>query len=399
MPQSTASSANKIHVGLLWHSPNSGNLGVGALTVANMALIDAAAEQAGIEAHYTILGFADPGAPIYVSHPRLQVVPLTGRALMPGGTYGAALRRLDVVIDIGGGDSFAEIYGAKRFTYLMLTKVLARLRRVPLVLAPQTIGPFTRQPYRALATAIMRSAEMVVVRDPMSYAAAQEMSGAIRLIQTADVAFALPYDPAPQRDDGKVRVGINASGLLFNRGYSGTNEFGMELDYPEYTRQLIVRLLAEPGVELWLVPHVNSDVLPMDDDWTVAQRLQQEFPALHLAPRFGSPSEAKSFISGLDFLIAGRMHACIAAFSAGVPVIPVAYSRKFAGLFTALLDYDHMLPVRGMQTEAALTFTLECFHRRAELRAEVARGTGRARELLDGYVTYLSGLLARLGSG
>ncbi len=379
-----------VRVGLLWHSPNSGNLGVGALTVANMALIDAAAERAGVIAEYTILGFRDPGAPDYVSHPRVAVMPLGGRALLPGGGYGAALRRLDVVIDIGGGDSFADIYGAKRFAYQMATKVIARMMRIPLILAPQTIGPFTHQPYRTLAAAIMKSAELVVARDPLSFDAARTMSARIRLMQAVDVAFALPYAAPAPRDGGNIRVGLNVSGLLFNRGYSGANEFGMEIDYPEFTRRLIGRLLAEPDVEVWLVAHVNSDTLPRDDDGRVAAALHEEFPATRLAPRFTSPSDAKSFIAGLDFLVAGRMHACIAAFSAGVPVVPVAYSRKFSGLFGALLGYEHMLPVRGVDTQAALDFTLDRFHDRTALRADIARGTRVAEDLIEVYSGFLA---------
>ncbi len=36
------------------------------------------------------------------------------------------------------------------------------------------------------------------------------------------------------------------------------------------------------------------------------------------------------------------MHACIAAISSGVPVFPMAYSRKFNGLFCDTLQYPLM---------------------------------------------------------
>jgi hypothetical protein len=53
------------------------------------------------------------------------------------------------VLDIGAGDSFTDIYGPKRFAYLWLTKAMAIARRRPLVLSPQTIGPFSKAPRRA----------------------------------------------------------------------------------------------------------------------------------------------------------------------------------------------------------------------------------------------------------
>ena len=61
--------------------------------------------------------------------------------------------------------------------------------------------------------------------------------------------------------------------------------------------------------------------------------MKKLFPLATLMDLFETPVEAKSFISRLEVFIGARMHATIAAFSSGVPVIPVAYSRKFKGLF------------------------------------------------------------------
>ena len=68
-----------------------------------------------------------------------------------------------------------------------------------------------------------------------------------------------------------------------------------------------------------------------------------QHPNLFLAPFFLSPSEAKSYISSMDLFLGARMHACIAAFSAGVPVLLLGYSRKFSGLFKDSLNYPYVL--------------------------------------------------------
>ena len=52
--------------------------------------------------------------------------------------------------------------------------------------------------------------------------------------------------------------------------------------------------------------------------------------------KFESAIEAKSYIASMDLFSGARMHATIAATSSGVPVIPVAYSRKFNGLYDTL---------------------------------------------------------------
>jgi polysaccharide pyruvyl transferase WcaK-like protein len=136
--------------------------------------------------------------------------------------------------------------------------------------------------------------------------------------------------------------------------------------------------------------------MPQDDDGRVADRLAAEFPDVIRAPTFTSPSEAKSYISGLDFLIAGRMHACIAAYSSGVPVVPVAYSRKFAGLFEGVLGYPHLVPVSGLSTDEAVAFTLDRLDRREALRAEIIEGSKRIEARLDLYREELRRLFDRV---
>src|SRR5262249_27270391 len=181
------------------------------------------------------------------------------------------------------------------------------------------------------------------------------------LVQSVDVAFALPFERRRKKSSKAIEVGVNVSGLLFNGGYTGGNEFGMQVDYADYSRRLIGELLGRPGASGHLGCPVHSSALAQDDGRRVADRLAREFPGVVRAPTFVSPSEAKTYISGLDFLVGARMHACIAAFSSGTPVVPVSYSRKFAGLFEGVLGYEHLVPVTGMSTDQELAFTLERF--------------------------------------
>lgn len=384
-----------ISLGLLWHSINSGNLGVGALTVSNIALAREAAAAAGREVTFDILGFVDQGVTPYVSGPDVRHTPLDGRAVLPGGSYWRSLADLDAVLDIGGGDSFTDIYGGKRFTYLWLTKAMAIARGIPLILSPQTIGPFSRQPQSALAAWAMRRAELVVARDPLSCGVAKAMAPTARVIEAVDVAFALPYERRSKASQA-IEVGLNVSGLLFNGGYSSKNEFGMQVDYARYTRRLVEELLTRTGLSVQLISHVNSDDLPQDDDRRIADMLSDEYPGVTRVADFPSPEAAKSYISGLDFLVAGRMHACIAAFSSGVPVVPVAYSRKFSGLFEGALGYPHLVPVAGFDTETAIAFTLDALDSRDALAEDVAAGGRLVADRLGAYREALVDLFRRL---
>ena len=385
---SAAAAQSKLTVGLLWHSPNSANLGIGALTLGNIALARRAAVAAGVMPQFEIIGFADPGKANYVVSDDVHVTPLTGQAMLPGGPLWQALKRCDVVLDIGGGDSFTDIYGAKRFGFLWSSKLAARILGKPLVLSPQTIGPFDNLWSRLLAGYIVGRAQKVFARDPQSLAALGELNPDADGVLATDVAFALPFERVGHGPG--THVGINVSGLLFNGGYTGRNEFGMDVDYPGFTRRLIAAFLQRDGVTVHLVPHVLSDELPQDDDRGAIRTLAAEFPRALAAPDFTGPIEAKSYIAGLDLLIGGRMHACIAAHSSGVAVVPVAYSRKFSGLFEGILGYRHLVPVKGLDTDDAVAFVLDAYERRAELAAACEASRPRVDDLLDAYVRKLT---------
>lgn len=373
-----------MRVGLLWQSISSGNLGVAALTVSNVAIVRQVAEQLGQDIELTIIGMRDQTGPVLDLGP-LSVFVIDSRSIVSPTGYWRLLRDLDVVVDIGAGDSFAEIYGAKRFFYLWYTKFLAILRGIPLVFAPQTLGPFTRFPYRQLAAYTLRKARSVVVRDALSEQCARDLVPGSKPVLATDVAFLLPFDSrANERGKGPLRVGVNVSGLMYNEAETGRNRFGLSFDYADYSRRLLANLIAREDVEVHLVAHANSHADGNDDDGRFADRISSEFPGLIRVPDFNGPSDAKGYISGLDFLVAGRMHACIAAYSSGVPVIPVAYSRKFAGLFGSL-GYQWTLPATGLTTDQALAHTLDALERRAELASDIERGNMLVRERLDGY--------------
>lgn len=332
-----ASQSQRVTVGLMWHSLGSGNLGVGALTESNIAIVRDVAERLGLTVRFIVLGTSERTVPslaqeLEAAGHALEVQRI--RVFRPD--FRATVRQCDLVLDIGEGDSFADIYGFKRFLFYWLSKNIVCSLGVPLILAPQTIGPFDGKVARLLAKQVMRRCAKVFARDNISSAYLKELGITANAGEATDVAFRLPFTPQQRQAGEPFKIGINVSGLLFNGGYTGNNQFGLTIDYPATMRQIIAECMKRPGTEVHLVSHVITPDMPVEDDVTAARQLAHEFPGVVLAPVFNRPSEAKSYIAGMDFFVGARMHACIAAFSAGVPVVPMAYSRKFNGLFGSL---------------------------------------------------------------
>lgn len=373
-----------ITIALLWHSLNSGNLGVGALTVADIAIARSVAEELGYTPRFIVMAARDD-APAAIQFPDVTSVPIDRRGLTSPDRLWRSFGEVDCAIDIGAGDSFADIYGPKRFAFMIATKLMAALRGKPLVFAPQTIGPFTKPGYKLPASLAMRRARAVMARDEQSLAVARAMAPGANVRLSVDVAFKLPFeDRSHLRGGPRLRVGVNASGLLFAEAERGSNRFGLSYDYARFIRALLAELSARDDIEVHLVPHATSDRDPTDDDGALAARLAAEFPGTVSAPSFRDPSAVKSYISGLDFLTAARMHACIAAYSANVPVVPIAYSRKFSGLF-GLLGYDRMVPVQGCDVTAATAYVLAAIDQREQLAAMQREGLMKVDALLDSY--------------
>jgi len=76
-----------------------------------------------------------------------------------------------------------------------------------------------------------------------------------------------------------------------------------------------------------------------------------------------------------------RMHATIGAFSSGVPVVPMAYSRKFNGLFVDTLQYDAMVDMKTMNNNLILSEITKNFGDRNNLKKMInERMTGIVAE-------------------
>jgi len=373
-------SSSSLRVGLLWHSLASGNLGVDALTSASLAILSEEAARLGLTIEPVVIGMDEQEG----ARPRrgdIAFFPVRRTTLLSSRAFWNLAGALDCVIDIGAGDSFTDLYGNKRFAFLWLTKAMVVARGTPLLLAPQTIGPFRGRLARRLAAGILPRCRHVLSRDRESLELVRAIAPQAKVEQGIDVAFELPFvDRSSERRGARVRIGVNVSGLLAEQARLGTNRFGLTYDYLAAMEQLVTSLSAIEGNEVLVFTHVAGNSDSRDDDGWVADRIATLCPAAARVPDFADASAAKSFISSLDVVVAARMHACVAALSSGVPVVPVAYSRKFAGLFGGI-GYDAGIPVRGLDEGGVVAAITALIADRDKLQPKVdaARAEAAAR--------------------
>lgn len=280
-------------------------------------------------------------------------------------------KNADAILDIGQGDSFADIYGLGRFETIDSVHVLARKLKKPYCLMPQTIGPFRNKSIMNKAKKSLECADFVMVRDKQSLDYVKQIAPSQKNVgEYVDVAFYLPYKRI-EFEKSFTHVGLNISGLLWHGGYTGKNELGLSVDYQRLIRKIIEKFLEISNVKIHIIPHVRAKEFGKDNDYLISKELVEKHnnPRIVLAEFFKGPIEAKNYISGMDFFMGARMHSTIAAFSSNTPVVPMAYSRKFNGLFLDTLHYPYMVDLKNDSEDKILDVIMNCFAERETLKA------------------------------
>ena len=264
-----------------------------------------------------------------------------------------AVWNCDLCIDLTDGDSFSDIYGKSRFYWRTAEKAFVLLCGKKLLLGPQTYGPYKSNGAKRFAAWVLKRAKYVYSRDEKSAALVKELTGR-DIPVTTDLAFQLPRKIHEQLPGDTRRIGINISGLLWNGGYTGDNQFGLTVDYRDYVIRLIRWCLEEKQMQVYLIPHVitlNDENNP-ENDRKVCRQIQEMFPQCRVVEDCDNPMVLKGYISQMDVFTGARMHSTIGAFSSGVATIPFAYSKKFGDLF-GTVDYPYLIDGRVMTTEEA----------------------------------------------
>lgn len=378
-----------------------GNRGCVALSITMMSLIDEVMNNAGMQyrlflpdsqfgdqkkheykINNRVISFEDCNYPKGLSFK--EDIKIQLKTLIKGENKAKQIfEKADFILDIGQGDSFADIYGEHRFRIIDRIHMMARKYKKPYCILPQTIGPFKNKMIANLAHESIANASCCMARDKQSYDyVIKNIPEQQKIAEYIDVAFFMPYEKIEQ-ESGYSHVGLNISSLLWHGGYTRENQFGLKCDYKKLVKEIINYFLSLKNTKVHLIPHVVEGERGIENDYEVSYEIWREYnnANLVLAPFALGPIEIKSYIAGMDFFMGARMHATIGAFSSGVPVVPMAYSRKFNGLFIDTLQYDAMVDMKTMNNNLILSEITKNFANRSNLKEMInERMTGIVAE-------------------
>ncbi len=335
-----------------------------------------------------------------------------GRGLNPGVR---ALYDSDAVLDVSGGDSFTDMYPDQRITGIAGCKELVLRLGKPLVLLPQTYGPFNESRDRAIS--IVRGATACFARDNRSFETLKSLLGSEfdpdRHRCGVDMAFGLDAKSAmaklPPRladlvaNDDVTRIGLNVSGLITNRRGVDKSHYGFKADYHSVMKGFVEAMLQETSVEIVLVPHVMSPIGSSESDLQACEWLRSCFDAdcqgrITISPTSLDQCEVKWLISRLHWFCGTRMHATIAGLSTHVPTATVSYSDKAQGVFESCGQGGEVFDPRNGGTEEVVEKMKDSFARRDQILASLQDRIPAVKKAAEDQMSDLVSILSNIAS-
>lgn len=310
----------------------------------------------------------------------------------------------DLLASIAGGDSFSDIYGLTRLIYVALPQILVLVIKKPLVLLPQTIGPFKRAFSKVIARNILCRALKVFCRDIEGLDPVRKLIGSNlkRLNFCHDMGFVMLPAISESRKPcwmsgvkgGAELIGFNVSGLLYMGGYTRDNMFRLKADYRKLIFDIISYFIEKHKARIVLVPHVFGTDDAGESDVAACLKVYADIKPeyhlnIHVIGETYDQHEIKGLIGECNFFLGSRMHACIGALSQCLPAVGLAYSDKFNGVFNAIGMEGLVADLRIHDNRRVVAIVDELYRKRSAIQQELETKVPRIRESIFSTFTQL----------
>lgn len=315
-------------------------------------------------------------------------------------------------LDVSGGDSFTDLYGDFRFDWVNAPKKFALDNNIPLVMLPQTYGPFLKESTRAKASEIVKKAKLAWARDMHSYTILKNLLGdsfdSTRHKVGVDMAFILPTKKSLEKiaptiqkwllDDSNLLVGINISGLIYNDPNSAKNHYKFKTNYNDAIEKIVKKILDESTARIVLLPHVLTPPGHYESDYQASLNLVEKLgleksDRISIQPPILDQCEIKWLISQMHWFMGTRMHATIAALSTETPVCTISYSDKALGVFETCGVGNCVIDPRELGTEEVVQATIESLNGRALTKSLLEKNLPAVKKLAYQQMEEISNML------
>ena len=171
-----------LNVGIMGALISNENMGCVALTYSLIQMLENISKNVEIRFSYRVFEFdyskekyAELQKNLNIDSNRIRFVPVgfcyleNWKLMIKSAKVNAVmlseLHKCDLVIDLTQGDGFTDIYGTERFYRLTSIKEITEKMGIPLILGPQTYGPFINDRVKKKAGKVIKRAQRFISRD------------------------------------------------------------------------------------------------------------------------------------------------------------------------------------------------------------------------------------------
>lgn len=268
-----------------------------------------------------------------------------------------AMLNADVMVVKGGGIFIGDpgLKSRLRLWKKLYPIALAGLLRVPVVLFPQTIGPFASKVDVILTRWVLNPTALIMVRERKSLNTLRNIRiTKPQIFVVPDMGFGVGKvnievpDVSSSIDSSshKARIGITIrpwsfpgrkeSSVLYNQYVVAVEKAAVELAKRFSAKFLIIQQVFGPGLE--------EDDRPVSE--LLFKRLRANGVDVQILPVRTSLEEHIVLYKALSVLIATRMHSAISAMRWGVPVVMISYSpNRDYGIMEMMDLGEYVFPI------------------------------------------------------
>lgn len=273
----------------------------------------------------------------------------------------------NVIVTVGGGylRSKPGISQALNFLMILSPFALANFSSARKIISPISVGPFAQSWQGKVAAKVVRSFDVVAVRERFSFALVKSL-GVIQVQLASDHALLLPQKTIKKRSASKkIRIGFTVRPWL-----AESEQLSLESAYAT----TLASMYKKYGATIVPIVQVNAAHFG-EDDALATKRVM-----VRLA-RLGVPVAPAIYIENvdhglntygaLDLLIGMRMHSNIFAGTQGTPFVPISYEYKTEGISEDFGLHDFCIKCSDVTEENLLATVQKLINRRSNVEKQM----------------------------
>ena len=244
--------------------------------------------------------------------------------------------------------------------------LIAKFLGKPVVMFPNSVGPFRTMIGRILARLALNSCDCILIREPKSYREVDSLGVRIPKILTSDTALLLNTANKTVLDDIQHPVmGVSVGIYSYTLSKKGLCKF------IEANAKALDAAIEKHGFYVVFLPHYVSGF--RYDDLEVSELVLRRMRNKNRARIINASNveEYKSFLGQMDIVVSSKMHPAVLAVASNVPAVCIAYDDKQVAFFEQLRMVNCVLPMHDVSSETLLSKINYVWSMRNEFRAEL----------------------------